>query len=214
MAGQPNIARNWDFFQFEAGARLYAGDKAADVNWMDNFHFNFHPLKVIPFDPQFAAHTGQYASLGVRWPVALSGLRVQQINVATVQLVGASARQRKRERLGQLRDEFALAFSIRFVFGDAPALLRLALGAAFGGGFLEFLLLFGLLVGVQGLVIEGDQLLVLRAVEHDVFVGSDPIFVLNPLRAVKSRLGSPVSFEHFDGAFDDFVCIVLLHGFI
>ena len=45
MAGQPNVARNWDFFQFEAGARLYAGDKAADVNWMDNFHFNLHPVK-------------------------------------------------------------------------------------------------------------------------------------------------------------------------
>jgi len=40
-----NVARNWDFFQFEAGARLYAGDKAADVNWMDNFHFNLHPVK-------------------------------------------------------------------------------------------------------------------------------------------------------------------------
>ena len=45
MAGQPNIARHRDFLQFEAGARLYAGDKAADVNWMDDFHFNLHPLK-------------------------------------------------------------------------------------------------------------------------------------------------------------------------
>src|SRR6185312_2597275 len=84
---------------------------------MNDFSFRFHPLKSGFVDPECAPHAGENLRFLIRWAVAWTSCRFQNIEVTRV--LNGLARQLKDKGLGQLLNHPVIAVPVPLIFGDA-----------------------------------------------------------------------------------------------